>query len=78
MINSYCNKFKIDINFLLQFSTTNSENLKTIKLPIFYREMISCFNECKNELDYEKISSQNIIMFPHAAQSQRSSVFAYT
>ena len=64
MINSYCNKLKIDINFLLQCSTTNPENLKNIKLPLFYREIISCFNECKSELDYEKISSQNLLLQP--------------
>ena len=64
MINSYCNKLKIDINFLLQCSTTNPENLKNIKLPLFYREIISCFNESKSELDYEKISSQNLLLQP--------------
>ena len=64
MINSYCNKLKIDINFLLQCSTTNPENLNNIKLPLFYREIISCFNESKSELDYEKISSQNLLLQP--------------
>ena len=62
MINSYCYKLNIDINFLLQCSITNSENLETNKLPLFYREIISCFNESKSELDYEKISSQNLLL----------------
>ena len=47
MINSYCNKLNIDINFLLQCSITNSENLETNKLPLFYREIISCLLSVK-------------------------------
>ena len=46
-INSNCNKLNIDIYFLLQCSITNSENLETIKLPLFYREIISCLMSVK-------------------------------
>ena len=49
---------------MLKCSTTDVENLSKTKLPLFYKEMLCCFNECKSEINYEKRSSNDILQQP--------------
>lgn len=38
--------------------------LDSIKLPLFYKEILCCFNECKRELHFEKRSPDDILQQP--------------
>lgn len=62
-LSNQCKKLNNDIHFLLKCSTNKTESLDSIKLPLFYKEILCCFNECKLELHFGKRSPDDILQY---------------
>ena len=65
IIDSYLSRFQIDINYILSLSETKSSNFTIIEhLPVFYQEILCSFNECKQQINEEKISKVSFAQQP--------------
>lgn len=58
-LNACVVKHNIDIPFLLNSSITKYEEFKLNSLPVFYKEVLVAFNECK-DISLTNFANQNI------------------
>ena len=63
IFESYCKQMNITVPYVLCFSDKKIENLKLEKLPLFYRQMLCSFNECK-VYTLDNISADVILQQP--------------
>lgn len=59
LLNACVVKHNIDIPFLLNSSITRYEEFKLNSLPVFYKEVLVAFNECK-DISLTNFANQNI------------------
>ena len=63
--DSYLSRFQININYILSLSETKSSNFTFIEhLPVFYQEILCILNECKQQINEEKISKVSFAQQP--------------
>ena len=65
VVNSYSNRYGVNIEYLLKLSETNVKTFKSLSsIPIFYREILCCFNNCKRTLQSTYLSSADFVQQP--------------
>ena len=64
-VTSFCKPYNVNINYLLKTTEKRCEYFKIVpNLPIFYKEIFTCFNECKRSIDVENLSNANFLLQP--------------
>lgn len=64
IFESFMEKANLNINYVLQFSETNLNALDIMgKLPLFYKQTLSSFNECKQS-NFDNILPNDILKQP--------------
>lgn len=65
ILGSFLEKANLNLHYVLQFSETNLNALDRIgKLPLFYKQILSSFNECKQRCNFDNISPNDILKQP--------------
>lgn len=65
ILGSFMEKSNLNLHYVLQFSETNLNALDKIgKLPLFYKQILSSFNECKQRCNFDNISPNDILKQP--------------
>lgn len=65
ILESFMEKANLNLHYVLQFSETNLNALDRIgKLPLFYKQILSSFNECKQRCNFDNISPNDILKQP--------------
>ena len=65
VVNSYSNRYGVNIEYLLKLSETNVKTFESLSsIPIFYREILCCFNNCKRTLQSTYLSSADFVQQP--------------